>query len=170
MANLQQAQSTILGIDPGYERLGWAIAQQQGSGLKQIDLGCIETNKDQDLFERYLAMEQKLQKIIDQYHPDQAAIETLFFCNNVTTAMKVAESRGILIACLMKNNLRISQYNPMQIKETTTGNGRADKKAVEKMIRMEFNLRNKKVLDDAIDALAVILTHSIQSKNRKYYA
>jgi crossover junction endodeoxyribonuclease RuvC len=84
--------------------------------------------------------------------------------------MQVAESRGIILAALIRNKLPITQYNPMEIKETVTGNGRADKKAVEKMIRMEFKLRDKKVLDDAIDALAVVLTHSIRSCNHKYYA
>ncbi len=167
---MNQAQLTILGIDPGYGRLGWAVAKQNGSDLTCQNLGCIETNSDLDLFERYLEMEQKLQEVIDHYQPDEAAIETLFFSRNQKTAMKVSESRGIVIARLMHNQLPISQYAPNQIKQTVTGYGKADKKAVEKMIRMEFELKGKKVLDDAIDALAVVLTHRIRSKNIKYYA
>ncbi len=167
---MNQDKLTILGLDPGYGRLGWAIANQSGSELTCQDLGCIETNSDQDLFNRYLEMEKKLQQVIDQYHPDEAALETLFFSRNQKTAMKVSESRGIVIARLMHNQLPISQYAPNQIKETVTGYGKADKKAVEKMIRMEFELKDKKVLDDAIDALAVVLTHRIRSKNIKYYA
>ncbi len=162
--------STILGLDPGYGRLGWAVAKLNGSQLEPVDLGCIETSKDQELFDRYMLMEKKLQQVIEQHQPDQAAIENLYFFSNQKTAMKVSESRGIVIACLMKNRLKISQYTPLEIKETVTGYGRADKKAVEKMVRMEFSLRNKKIIDDAIDALAVILTHKIRGKNLKYYA
>lgn len=162
--------TTILGIDPGYARLGWAAAQLDGSRLKPLELGCIETGSEEDLFDRYQKMETKLQALIDKYQPHHAAIENLFFFSNQKTAMKVSESRGIVIACLMRNRINISQYTPLEIKETVTGYGRADKKAVEKMVRMEFSLRNKKVLDDAIDALAVIMTHKIRAKNNKYYA
>ena len=161
---------TILGIDPGYGRLGWAIGQKSGAGWSQVELGCIQTPKTQNLFERYLVLEEELQQGIEQYQPQEAAIETLFFSKNRKTAMEVSESRGVVLACLIRNKLKISQYAPNQIKQTVTGYGRADKKAVEKMIRMEFKLRNKKILDDAIDALAIVLTHTIQSKNQNFYA
>jgi crossover junction endodeoxyribonuclease RuvC len=173
----EQTNSTthIIGIDPGYGRLGWAMAKLQGNELTPVDLDCIETSSDQDLFERYLQMEQELEQILTKYQPDQAAIENLYFFSNQKTAMKVSESRGIVIACLMRHKLKISQYTPIQIKETVTGYGRADKKAVEKMVRMEFDLsqiqqQKSKILDDAIDALAVIQTHVIRFKNRKFYA
>jgi crossover junction endodeoxyribonuclease RuvC len=162
--------TTILGIDPGYGRLGWAIGKKVGAGWDTPELGCIETAAHLNTYQRYQQLEDKLQKVINKYKPDEAALETLFFSNNQKTAMQVAESRGIILAALIRNKLPITQYNPMEIKETVTGNGRADKKAVEKMIRMEFKLRDKKVLDDAIDALAVVLTHSIRSCNHKYYA
>lgn len=167
---MPSSTKTIIGIDPGYGRLGWAVATIDGESWKKIDLGCIQTEAKQDLFDRYLEMEQQLQTIIDQFNPTETAIESLFFFSNQKTALKVSESRGIVIACLMRNQLKISQYTPLQIKETVTGYGRADKKAVEKMVRMEFQLRDKKIIDDAIDALAVILTHSIRSRNQKYYA
>jgi crossover junction endodeoxyribonuclease RuvC len=162
--------TTILGIDPGYGRLGWAIGKKTSADWGRLELGCIETAAHRDTYQRYQELENELQKVIDKYQPDEAAIETLFFSNNQKTAMQVAESRGIILAALIRNKLPITQYNPMEIKETVTGNGRADKKAVEKMIRMEFKLGDKKVLDDAIDALAVVLTHSIRRRNNKYYA
>lgn len=161
---------TILGIDPGYDRLGWAVAVRQGQQWGKVELGCIETNRKQSTNLRYKQLETDLQTVIEKYSPTQAAVETLFFANNVTTAMKVAETRGIIIAMLMRNQLPISQYNPMKIKETVTGNGKADKKAIEKMVRMEFSLNNNKILDDALDALAVVLTHQVLSKNLQYYA
>ncbi len=169
LPKIDTSNEIILGIDPGYDRLGWAIAQNN-SGWTNIKLGCIETNRTQTIIQRYQQLELDLQKIIDQYRPTQAAVETLFFANNVTTAMKVAEVRGIVLAILIRNNLAISQYNPMQIKETVTGTGKADKKAVEKMVRLEFKIAEKNILDDALDALAVVFTHYILSRNMKYYA
>jgi len=160
----------ILGIDPGYGRLGWAIGISTDLGWGTIKLGCIQTSKSTPLLERYSQLEKAFQKIIQDNQPTEAAVETLFFSNNVKTAMQVAETRGIILACLLRNKLKIAQYNPMQIKETVTGNGRADKKAVEKMVRLEFKLTGEKVLDDAIDALATVLTHRIRSQNLKYYA
>lgn len=162
--------TTILGIDPGYGRLGWAVAHHNGTNWEQLTLGCIETSAQAQPLERYRQLEDELQAVIDEHKPKEAAVETLFFANNRKTAMKVAESRGIILATLIRNQLPVEQYNPMEIKETVTGYGNADKKAVEKMIRMEFNLKKEKILDDALDALAVVLTHQIRSRNMKYYA
>ncbi len=161
---------TFLGIDPGYGRLGWAVGRYDGSSWQEIELDCIQTPKSADLFSRYQQLEEELQAVIDRYQPTQAAVETLFFSKNTKTAMQVSETRGIILACLIRNQLPVNQYNPNTIKQTVTGNGHADKKAVEKMIRMEFKLRNEKIVDDAIDALAVVLTDSIQSRTRKFYA
>ncbi len=171
-ANFDAGLTTILGIDPGYDRLGWAVAAHDQAQWQNINLGCITTDRSKSMTERYQQLESGLQKIIDQYQPTQAAVETLFFANNTTTALKVAEARGIILAVLMRNKITISQYNPMHIKETVTGNGRADKKAMKKMINLEFDLppSEKKVLDDAIDALGAVLTHFILSKNKKFYA
>ncbi len=162
--------TTILGIDPGYGRLGWAIGRHNGTSWDNLVLDCIETSSKADPLDRYRKLEEELQKVIDQHHPQEAAVETLFFANNRKTAMKVAESRGIILATLIRNQLPVAQYNPMEIKETVTGYGKADKKAVEKILRMEFNLRQEEILDDALDALAVVLTHNIRSRTNKYYA
>lgn len=162
--------TTILGIDPGYGRLGWAIGRHNGTSWENLVLDCIETSSKAEPLERYQQLEKELQEVIDEHQPQEAAVETLFFANNRKTAMKVAESRGIILATLIRNQLPVKQYNPMEIKETVTGYGKADKKAVEKMIRMEFNLRQEKILDDALDALAVVLTHKIRSRTNKYYA
>ncbi len=170
MAQTDLNPQVILGIDPGYDRLGWAIAVPNQGSWHKVELGCIETNRDQSLAKRYQQLEQNLQKVIDQHQPTQAAVETLFFAQNTTTALKVAEVRGIILAILIRNQLKIEQYNPMKIKQTVTGNGKADKKAVEKMIRLEFKLNQDQILDDAIDALAVAFTHHILAKNMKYYA
>ena len=161
---------TILGIDPGYDRLGWAVASRNQDKWEKVELGCIITDRSKKMVERYQQIESELQKLIDQFKPTQTAIETLFFANNITTAMKVAEVRGIIIASLLRNNLPVNQYNPMKIKETVTGNGRADKKAIKKMVQLEFKLQDTTVLDDALDALGIVLTHFILSKNARFYA
>lgn len=160
----------ILGIDPGYDRLGWAVAQKQNRQLNILGYGCIQTQKTADLFSRYLDLEQQLEKIMQQFHPQVAAIESLFFFKNAKTALKVSEARGIVLSKLINHQVKIFEYTPLQIKETVTGFGRADKKAVAKMIKLELNLETNKIIDDAVDALAVIMTHSIRSNNQQYYA
>lgn len=160
----------ILGIDPGYDRLGWAVGQKSDVGWDNIQLGCIQTDRKLEIIERYQVLERELQKIIDQFKPSQAAIETLYFANNTTTALKIAEVRGLIIACLLRNKIAIFQYNPVKIKEAVTGNGKADKKAVAKMIEMEFKLGQHHQLDDAIDALAVLFTHQLFQRSYKFLA
>jgi crossover junction endodeoxyribonuclease RuvC len=151
-----------LGIDPGYDRVGWAVGEIKGSQLQPIAYGLIQTDKHQTHFVRYQQVEAELSAILNQYQPVEAAIETLFFSNNQTTAMKVSEIRGIIISTLLRSKVECFEYNPSQIKLTVTGFGKADKKAVEKMIRLQLKLPAEKVIDDTLDALAILLTHSTQ--------
>ena len=154
-------QPVTLGIDPGYDRIGWAIGRGLGSKPAIIDFGCIQTDKKDHLFDRYQAIENQLQKIIKQYQPHDLAIETLFFSKNKKTALQVSEARGVILSCCTRNNLSISEYYPNQIKLTVTGNGQANKVAVEKMIRLQLDIPNQKIIDDAIDAIGIVLTHAI---------
>ncbi len=160
----------MMGIDPGYDRLGWAIGAATDAGWQNVQLGCIQTNRKQDLIQRYQQLEIELQTIIDKYKPTQVGIETLYFANNTTTALKIAEVRGLIIACMLRNHLEVKQYNPVKIKQAVTGNGNADKQAIEKMIRLEFKLDDKDYLDDALDALAVLFTHHLYQKNKRLLA
>ena len=160
----------ILGIDPGYDRLGWAVATRSETGWEQVQLGCIQTDRQLSLIKRYQQLESELQQVIDRYRPQEAAIETLYFANNTTTALKIAEVRGLIIACLLRNQINIQQYNPVKIKQAVTGNGKADKQAMAKMIKLEFKLKDEAVLDDAIDALAVLFTHYLYGRNSKMLA
>lgn len=158
----------ILGIDPGYDRLGWAVGQisKKGRGEPDIkDLGCIITSRKNTITQRYLTLDSELQKIIDEYRPQQLAIEGLFFSKNKTTALKVAEARGVILSCAARNKLEIFEYFPNQIKLAVTGNGRANKVAMEKMLRLQLILpikkKDKKIIDDAMDAVGVVLTHTL---------
>lgn len=158
--------STILAIDPGYDRCGWAIMDQKA---KLIEFGCITTEKSQSFFERLSVVLKELSTKITQYKCAELAIETLFFSKNVKTAMRVAEVRGAITGLCLTNNMSIFEYSPVAIKQAATGNGKADKKAVEKMVRLQLKLANsEKILDDALDALAIGITHVYSGKTNKY--
>ncbi|NMA29495.1 MAG: crossover junction endodeoxyribonuclease RuvC, partial [Candidatus Pacebacteria bacterium] len=120
--------------------------------------------------ERYQQILEDLTAIIQRHQPQEAAIETLFWFKNQSTAMQVSEARGLILATLLKAGLKISQYTPLQIKQAVTGYGRADKKAVEKMVRLELAIDQnsaKEILDDTFDALALLLCHQASRKLKK---
>ncbi len=152
----------IFGIDPGYDRLGWAVAQLlPRSQVNLLSYGLITTDKKLPLLERYRQLDQELTTLLQEFSPDHAAIETLFFFKNQKTVMQVAEARGLIISALLRHNAQIYQYTPKQIKAAVAGDGAADKKAVEKLVRLQLSLpENAQVLDDTYDALAALLTHA----------
>lgn len=157
----------IIGIDPGYDRLGWAVGQLNNDGWCILGQGCIQTDKKQTLLERYQKILIDLQAVVDRYQPSEAAIETLFWSKNKTTAMAVSETRGLILAIFIQAGLKISQYTPLQIKQGITGYGRADKKAVKKMVVMEFKIDQKlakEIIDDTFDALALLVCHQTARK------
>lgn len=157
----------VIGIDPGYDRLGWSVADIT-SNFRLLAAGCIQTDKSSSIFARYNTIQKELQNIIVKYNPTEAAIETLFFSKNTATALRVSEARGVLIASLLAAHCRIFEYNPVEIKQAVTGNGAATKVAVEKMVRMQATIQDTtKLIDDAIDAVAVNITHSVIGRMRK---
>ena len=164
-----RSNSVMLGIDPGYDRLGWAIAKIEGPQITPVEYGCIQTNKQEDIFLRYQQIIGELSEIIEKYKPTELAIENLYFSKNTKTALRVSESRGVVIALALQSKMAIFEYDPVTIKQAVTGFGKADKKAVEKMTLMQLGLVKKnKVIDDAIDALAVAVTHFASRNIRKF--
>jgi len=160
---------TILGIDPGYDRLGWAICKITGPNLSVIKYGCVQTNKKATIFERYNQIIEELSTVIKQYKPQELAIENLYFSKNTKTALRVSESKGVVITLAIQQKMTIYEYDPVTIKQAVTGFGKADKKAVEKMTLMQLKLTNNdEVIDDAIDALAVAVTHYASRNIRKF--
>ena len=155
---------TILGIDPGYDRLGWAVGTPQGDNWQKVAYGCIETDSRNTLIERYQALSNELEAIIKTHQATVVAIESLFFFKNQKTALKVSEARGVIIKTCLDQGLEIAEFTPLQIKQAVTGYGRADKKSVEKMVRMQLSLGQRKIIDDAIDALGIMLTYKAQHK------
>jgi crossover junction endodeoxyribonuclease RuvC len=149
----------ILGIDPGYDRVGWAVGSKQGQQWLSINYGLIQTDKTTPLTERYRTLAAQLTVIIKTHQPTVAVIESLFFFKNQKTALKVSEARGVIIKTCLGAGLKIAEFTPLQIKQAVTGYGRADKTSMEKMIRLQLKLTTSKIGDDVIDALAAMLTY-----------
>lgn len=151
----------IIGIDPGYDRVGYAIGTKNKAKntFTCLTLGCIQTDSAQTIFQRYQAIQNQLEELLIQYQPTQLAIETLFFSKNKTTALRVSEARGVIIATCLQHDIEVFEYSPGAVKLAVTGSGSADKRAVEKMVRMQVDSDIGTHLDDTLDAVAIALTH-----------
>lgn len=143
-----------LGIDPGYERCGFAVIEKTKQTLTLLDYGIIKTDKKSAFYNRQYEIGQDFLALIDQYKPNILSIEDLFFAQNTTTAMKVAQIRGILIYLATEAGCRVIEPKPVEIKSHFCGNGRADKKAMQQMAQMTFGLTTSPKIDDAADAIA----------------
>lgn len=156
----------ILGIDPGFERLGIAIVEKDSKTKKDVLLfsECFKTSSKLEFGERLMLIGEEIQKIIKIYKPELLSIETLFLTTNQKTVMKVAEARGVIIYEAKKAGLRIFEASPPQIKMSITGYGKADKKQIIKMVRMLIRIDSIKSSDDELDAIAIALTASAYNK------
>lgn len=148
----------ILGIDPGFGRIGYGIIEGAGTDWRSVDFGCIETTAKTPFVHRLLEIDAALHIILAKYTPDHAAVEELFFYKNVTTAMNVSQARGVVLVTLGKAGIPVEEYTPLEIKNSIVGYGRAEKAQVQRMIAMQLGLPNEPIQDDAADALAVALT------------
>lgn len=159
----------LLAIDPGYDRVGWAVGNARSAfKLDLLAYGCIQTNSKKSLIERYQAIDTELTEIIKTHQPTIMAIESLFFTNNQKTALHVSEARGVIISCAFRHQLSVDEYTPLQIKQGVTGYGRADKAAVEKMVRLQLKLPTQtKIIDDTLDALGLLITHAASASLSK---
>ena len=147
----------ILGIDPGTGRLGFGVIDAVKGKYTLVDAGVVTTPAHTPTNERLEDIFDSLTEIIEQTKPDRMAIEKLFFARNVTTAMSVAEARGVALLVGQKARLPIEEYTPMQIKQAITGYGKADKKQMQEMVRLQLNLKEVPKPDDAADALAAAI-------------
>ena len=154
----------ILGIDPGYARVGWAVLEVQSSKFKVQSCGCIETSKEMASQERLVDVYQQVCALIKKYQPDVLAIEELFFTTNAKTAFKVGEARGVITLAGAMQKIPVFSYTPLQIKIAVTGYGHADKSQVGRMIKAILKLKELPKLDDTVDAIAVALTHAFTNK------
>lgn len=153
----------ILGIDPGYERLGIAVLEKNNSNRKEKILfsECFKTSKELEFTDRLTLIGKELRDVINKWKPNAFAIEILFMTTNQKTAMRVAEVRGVCLYEASLNDLKIIEITPLQIKMATTGYGKATKDQVVKMVKMLVSNKDeilKKTFDDEIDAIAVAIT------------
>lgn len=152
----------IIGIDPGTGILGFGVIEAEPGGkARLIDAGVIRTPVKQDDDIRLETIFNELSDIIAATKPQQMAVEKLFFARNVTTAMTVAQARGVVLLCGRQAGLTIAEYTPQQIKQALTGYGRAEKKQIQEMVRAVLQLKEVPKPDDCADALAAAITHSM---------
>ncbi|MDC7225017.1 MAG: crossover junction endodeoxyribonuclease RuvC [Spirochaetales bacterium] len=149
----------VLGIDPGLASVGWGVVESKHNRLSHVARGTITTaSRDSSGF-RLKKIYQELQDIIEEYKPDEAALETLYFAKNITSALPVAQARGVLLLACTEAGLPIGEYTPLEIKQAVVGSGRAEKQQVEHMVRLLLGLREKEKSDHATDALAAAVCH-----------
>lgn len=148
----------ILGIDPGFGRVGYGVIEKHGvKEWKALDYGCIETNLKNSFIERLAEIHRAVLHLIKKFKPTRMAVEELFFVKNVTTGIKVAQARGVILLTAMENNLAVDEFTPLEVKQAITGYGRAEKGQMQKMVAAILRLKCKVKSDDAADALAVAL-------------
>jgi crossover junction endodeoxyribonuclease RuvC len=156
----------ILGIDPGTGILGFGVIDTDKGKTKLVDAGVIRTSsKDEDAV-RLQTIFEELTGIIAELKPAEMSVEKLFFAQNVTTAMTVAQARGVVLLAGQQAGLEIFEYTPLQIKQALTGYGRAEKQQIQEMVRVVLGLKEVPKPDDCADALAAAITHSMTARLR----
>lgn len=158
----KKTSDIILGIDPGYGRVGIAIIEKTNRGEDLMHSECFETDGKLPHSQRLLLIGEKIKDTIRKYEPNQVAVETLLWSKNKKTALQVAEARGVILLEASRQNIILREFNPNQIKLAVTGYGKSDKKQVifmvEKLVKIKPSLRGEKRHDDEYDAIAIALT------------
>ncbi len=147
----------ILGIDPGLAIVGWAVLDYSNGRFKPVDYGAVRTPAHTPVEDRLESIYYQIGEIIDKYKPVRMSIEQLFFNTNQTTAIAVAEARGVILLCAKQNGLVINEYTPLQVKQAVVGYGRAEKNQVISMVTAILGLSSPPKPDDTADAIALAI-------------
>lgn len=148
----------IIGIDPGIATTGWAVLEFEDREIMEIlDYGVIETSKDLNSGERLSEIYSDLRKILEDFEPEIAGVETLIFCNNAKTAMQVGEARGVVVLALEQSGIEVCEFTPLQVKSSISGYGKANKGQVQENVKRICKLESIPKPDDAADAIAVAI-------------
>lgn len=158
----------ILGIDPGLNLTGFALLESDGNKKNLLNFGVIRTKAHTDKSLRLKEIYDDLKLIIADLHPEICSIEQLFFSTNVSTAMSVSEARGVVLLALVESGIPIHEYTPSQMKKALTGNGKADKKSIQKMVMLELKLKEIPKPDDAADAVSLALALSAELRYQSH--
>ncbi len=156
----------ILGIDPGFGRMGCAVLKKGGGKEELIYSDCLISDKKLFHEKRLSSLGEKLEKIIKKHKPDIIAIEKLFFFKNQKTIIGVAEARGVVLCLAGLKNIRVEEFTPLEIKIALTGYGRAEKIQVQKMVEKILKIKKMPKSDDEIDAIAIAVTCSSVIKKK----
>lgn len=156
----------ILGIDPGYAIMGWAVLDLKGNHFSVVEYGAVTTDSKMEMPDRLGHLYAELSSIIQKYEPEEASIEELFFNNNAKTVIHVGEARGVAILACVNGGVTVNEYTPLQIKQALVGYGRADKKQVQAMVKAILNLSEVPKPDDTADAVAAAICHGHSSGNK----
>ncbi|MBI2609276.1 MAG: crossover junction endodeoxyribonuclease RuvC [Deltaproteobacteria bacterium] len=158
--------SLILGIDPGSLKTGYGLIKVEGSTLKHVDNGVIWLNSEKDITQRVKKIYFKIKELLEQFKPQEVAIEKIFYAKNVKSLLHLGEARGAAIVAALTCGLQVSEYSALEVKKAVVGYGKAPKEQVQRMMRMLLNLKENP-LEDAADALAVAMCHFQISQYRK---
>ncbi|MDO4743699.1 MAG: crossover junction endodeoxyribonuclease RuvC [bacterium] len=153
----------VLGIDPGYAIIGYGVVDYRCNRFSPVSFGAVTTAATEKFSVRLEKIYDGINEIINTYKPDAMSIEKLFFNTNTKTAIDVAQARGVILLAAKKNNVPVFEYTPLQVKQSVTGYGRAEKKQIMEMTRILLNLDKVPKPDDTADALALAVCHSHHS-------
>lgn len=150
----------ILGIDPGMAIVGYSILGYDGKNTDILHSGSIQTKKGDRESARLLEIYNDITSVVEMYKPDVCAIEKLFFFRNYTTVMPVSHARGVILTVLEQHGVAIYEYTPIEVKQILTGYGRADKKEVERMVKLSLGVDTLPKLDDTVDSIAIGISYT----------
>lgn len=150
----------ILGIDPGLAITGFGVIKYEKNSFEAIQYGVIRTPSKTPLPDRLVKIQESIHTLVQQYNPDCAAIEELFFNTNAKSAFLVGQARGVAVVTVASAGLPIYEYTPLQVKQGVAGYGRADKNQIQQMVKTLLNLKEIPKPDDAADALAIAMCHA----------
>ena len=154
----------ILGIDPGFAIMGYGVIDKKSTGfLTPLDYGVIRPPPNENAAVRLAILAEKLEELLKRHKPDVVSVEELFFSQNAKTAIQVAQARGVILLCAVRECGKLFEYTPLQIKQALTGSGRAEKQQIQYMVRMILKLKETPKPDDAADALAAAICHAHMS-------
>ena len=159
----------ILGIDPGLATLGWGVIEAEGSRIRLVQYGTLDTYPRDTFPTRLGSLYAGVKGLLDTFKPDEIAFEELFFSKNITTGIQVAGARGVALAACQSYTDNLFEYTPMQIKQALTGYGNAEKKQMQQMVRMRLGIAEIPRPDDAADAVACAVTHAQAGRMREQF-
>ena len=156
----------ILGIDPGLAIVGWGVVEHRGMQFRTVAYGSLQTPAKTRTEERLHSIFKGMQELLDTYRPDAIAVEELFFNTNITTGIRVAEARGVVLLAAEMASVPIFEYTPLQVKQAVVGYGRAEKRQVISMVTRLLGLKEAPKPDDTADALAIAICHAHSGGSR----